>query len=121
MAEVHLTMRQVYRASDVSTRRQVWLFAFGCVLFVACNVVALAQASTPSNPDPITALVTPQNITMVGMLIYGAGTLREQFAQVRKKLEDLEREYVRKDLFTAEMGALARRVDEFERTHHPPR
>lgn len=104
-------LKAQYRLVGPHVRRQV---KWTAVVWAAFAGTTVAFADDPANPLKSAAnLLTVPNIMALVALVYGAGILREQFAETRDritKLEDAFREamddtipntYVRKDVYRA--------------------
>lgn len=100
---------KIFRASSLPIQRQAAMTAgtLICVLTFAIAALARTDDAPPGTAGTgWAALVTPQNIVTVVVLVYGAGMLREQFNDVKRRLEKLEavievtipETYVRKDV-----------------------
>lgn len=84
-------------------KRQV-LYTAGVWAFFAGTSIAFSD--NPSHPlNAGASWITLPNIMAVISLVYGAGVVREQFAELRERVtkleEDIPETYVRKDVFEA--------------------
>lgn len=81
---------QIYRASGPHIQRQVWI----TLALIGLLAVKLFAADDHTQQG-LSSYLTAENIVAVGMTVFAAGTLREQFAEVRKRLETTEARHVR--------------------------
>jgi hypothetical protein len=101
----------IYRLSTKHVKRQFWL-TFSS--FLALSVSVIASEGGQEGLD----VFTRENILMVVGLIYGAATLREQFSQTRKDINDLKEElkkdYHKKDIIDSRFKDYDRRFEHLE-------
>lgn len=100
------TCTRVYQMMSFRMKRQV---LYTAAVWLLCFGTAVAFADDPSHPAKAGASwFTLPNIMAVISLVYGAGVVREQFAELRERVSKLEDEipetYVRKDVFEARVG-----------------
>lgn len=104
--------RMTYRYASTPIRRQA-VYTVLFILILASSAVVFADS--PQHPlAEVVSLVTLPNVLGVVSLVYGAGMLREQFADIRGRVAALEKEfeqamtqtlpttYVRQDVYRAE-------------------
>jgi hypothetical protein len=100
-----LTFGAIYRAGGASLRHQLLLtVVFVCGLTVGVGAYTFFAADTAGLD-----WITPPNIIAAAMTVFSLGMLREQFAEVKRRLEKLEtfneetlpETYARKDVLEA--------------------
>ncbi len=109
MSRPKITASMIYRLGGASLRHQVVLVA-AFLLVMAAGLGAYALYATEL-PQP-SAWITPMNIVAFVGAVFSLGMLREQFLEVKRRLEALEEfnaenlpaTYVRKDVLEAGTG-----------------
>jgi hypothetical protein len=93
-----MSLRHLYCAASRPVQRQLWMTV---TVFAVVVHAAIVHLRADDGAGPLTTWVTPQNILTAVVLVYGAGMLREQFSDVKRRIEVVERDYLRREVFEA--------------------
>lgn len=122
---MHTTMQVIMRNPYV--KRLVLMTATVWGIIASAVVTLIAQGDMPPlRANELDKWVNPQNIVTAVVLVYGAGVLRQQFAEAQRQIAELRvaltqaqtdaaEAYVRKDVAETRFRELQGRVDALDR------
>lgn len=110
MKKQRVTWRAIYQFGGPNLRHQI-LLTFALIVAAAIGVCAYSIYAVESATT--VSWVTPANIIAAVGVVFSLGMLREQFGEVKRRLEQLEefnrdtlpRDYARKDVLEAGHGS----------------